>query len=73
MTTILGLLLLFLGVGLFTRKYDNRTRLLLSALIVGMLLLSYLIPTSVPICLGDPGAQSGTISSGVGASCNGNP
>lgn len=42
MQAIFGLLLLFLGVGLFTRKYNNWTRLLLSALIVGMLLLSYL-------------------------------
>jgi len=39
---IFGLLLLFLSVGLFTREYNNRTRLVLSVLIAGMLLLSYL-------------------------------
>lgn len=63
MTTILGLLLLFLGVGLFTRKYDNRTRLLLSALIVGMLVLSYLIPPSVPPTNDPIGSPNGPIGS----------
>ncbi len=38
MQTILVTLLLFLTVGLFTRKYNGWTRLLLSVIIVGMLL-----------------------------------
>jgi len=63
MATILGLLLLFLGVGLFTRKYDNWTRLLLSALIIGMLLLSYLIPTSAPPTNGPVGSPNGPVGS----------
>ncbi len=38
MKTIFVILLFFLGVGLFARKYDKRTSVLLFLAIVGMLL-----------------------------------
>ncbi len=41
MQTILVTLLLFLCVGLFTRKYTAWTRLLLSVIIAGMLFFLY--------------------------------
>ena len=41
MTITLVILLLFLGLGLVTRKYNTWTRLLLIAMIVGMILLLY--------------------------------
>lgn len=42
MKTVFLLLLLFLGIGLFIRSYNTRTRLLLIGIIVGMLLFEYL-------------------------------
>jgi hypothetical protein len=42
MQTISALLLVFLGLGLFVRKFNNWTRLLLISVIVGMLLFIYL-------------------------------
>lgn len=41
MQTIFVLLLLFLGIGLCARQYNARTRLLVSAVIIGALLLLY--------------------------------
>lgn len=37
MTTVFVVLLLILSLGLFVRKFDNRTRLLLICIVVGML------------------------------------
>jgi hypothetical protein len=37
MKTVFVLLLLFLGIGLFAREYNNRTRVLVVTGIVGML------------------------------------
>jgi hypothetical protein len=42
MPAIFGLLLLFLGVGMFAHKYDGKIRLLLIIMIIGMLLVLYL-------------------------------
>jgi hypothetical protein len=42
MTTIFILLTCFLGIGLFARTHTARTRLLIIAVIIGMLLYSYL-------------------------------
>jgi hypothetical protein len=41
MAIIVGLLLFFLGVGLYARRFDGRLRLLLLATIVGGVLLLY--------------------------------
>jgi len=42
MKTVFVLLLLFLGIGLFARRYNALTRFLLITIIVGMLLFVYL-------------------------------
>jgi hypothetical protein len=42
MKTVFILLLTFLGIGLFARTYNTRTRLLLIGIIVAMLLYEYL-------------------------------
>jgi hypothetical protein len=42
MKTIFVLLTCLLGIGLFARTYTARTRLLIIAVIIGMLLYSYL-------------------------------
>ena len=41
MQLILVLLLLFLGIGLFAHQYNDRLRLLLAAIIAGILILLY--------------------------------
>lgn len=41
MQAIFGLLLLLLGIGLFARRYNTWTRLLVSAVIIGAILLLY--------------------------------
>ena len=42
MELVFGLLLLFLILGLFARSYNGKTRLLLIAIIVGMVIYFYL-------------------------------
>ncbi len=42
MPTIVAVLVLFLGLGLFTRTYNGWTRLLLIGIIVGMILVTLL-------------------------------
>lgn len=42
MTTISVLLACFLGIGLFTRSWNNRTRVLVSGAIIVMLVYLYL-------------------------------
>ena len=42
MGIIFVLLLLFMGIGLFARQYDTRVRVVISAIIAGMLLFLYL-------------------------------
>jgi hypothetical protein len=46
MTTALVVLVLLLLLGLFVRKFDNRTRLLLICIVVGMLLYIYISKSS---------------------------
>ena len=46
MTTAFVVLLLILLLGLFVRKFDNRTRLLLIFIVVGMLLYLYISKSS---------------------------
>ena len=46
MITVFVVLLLLLSLGLFARKFDNRTRLLLICIIVGMLLYLYISKSS---------------------------
>lgn len=43
MTPIYALMLLFLGVGVFVRRYNTWTRMLLAAIIAGAVLLLYLL------------------------------
>ncbi len=42
MRSIVAVLVLFLGLGLFTRTYNGWTRLLLIGIIVGMILVTLL-------------------------------
>ncbi len=42
MNSIFAVLVLFLGLGLFTRTYNGWTRLLLIGIIVGMILVTLL-------------------------------
>lgn len=42
MASIFALLVFFLGIGIFARSFNNRTRLLLAAGIIGLLLYLYL-------------------------------
>jgi hypothetical protein len=42
MVLVFGLLLLFLILGLFVRSFNTKTRLLLIALIIGMIIYFYL-------------------------------
>jgi hypothetical protein len=42
MQLLLGLLLLFLIIGMFARSYNGKTRLLLITIIVGMVIYFYL-------------------------------
>lgn len=43
MLSIYALMLLFLGVGLFVRRYNTWTRLLLAVIIAGTVLLLYVL------------------------------
>jgi hypothetical protein len=42
MVLVFGLLLLFLMIGIFARTYNSKTRLLLIAIIIGMVIFFYL-------------------------------
>jgi hypothetical protein len=46
MNAALGVLVLILLLGLFVRKFDNKTRLLLICILVGMLLYLYISKSS---------------------------
>lgn len=42
MRSLFAVLVLFLGIGLFTRTYNGRTRLLLIGIIIGLILVTLL-------------------------------
>ena len=46
MTNVFVVLLLIISLGLFVRKFDNRTRLLLICIVAGMLLYLYISKSS---------------------------
>ncbi len=42
MTTVLGLLLFFLAIGVFARSYNPKTRVLMSVVIIALILYMYI-------------------------------